>query len=299
MRARFAGRIGIRTAVRLDPDPEPDPWTGQQPRSGLVCHRRCSPTDPLPGQPRAVPHRDVGGRPPRTAGPRRAAADRVLDVSEFLGAIARVAHGGSALDPQVVAALLNRNVSQQSVGQLTERENEVLRLMAQGMTNTGIAKCLVLSERTVEAHVRRVLHKLGIPDSEDANRRVLAVLIHLGVRRTPPSGPIPRASDTARRTARRTATVVRQDHEARTRTARPARILGPARNITRPRRWQPRTPSVTAGPARTPTPDSCPARGRGRRRRAAGRQRHQDREPWVTGGEHRQLACTGLGRREA
>src|SRR5690242_4612940 len=111
--------------------------------------------------------------------------DRVLDVSEFLSAVTRVADGGSALDPQVVAALLNRNARQESLAQLTERENEVLRLMAQGMTNTGIAKRLVLSERTVEAHVRRLLLKLDIADSEDANRRVIAVLLHLGVRTAP------------------------------------------------------------------------------------------------------------------
>jgi DNA-binding NarL/FixJ family response regulator len=111
--------------------------------------------------------------------------DRVLDVSEFLNALTRVAGGGSALDPQVVAALLNRNARQQSLAQLTERENDVLRLMAQGMTNTGIAKRLVLSERTVEAHVRRLLLKLDIADSEDANRRVIAVLLHLGVHATP------------------------------------------------------------------------------------------------------------------
>jgi DNA-binding NarL/FixJ family response regulator len=108
--------------------------------------------------------------------------DRVLDVPEFLGAVTRVANGGSALDPQVVTALLNRNARQESLAQLTERETEVLRLMAQGMTNTGIAKRLVLSERTVEAHVRRLLLKLDITDSEDSNRRVLAVLLHLGVR---------------------------------------------------------------------------------------------------------------------
>ncbi len=111
--------------------------------------------------------------------------DRVLDVSEFLGAVARVADGGSALDPQVVAALLNRNAGQDRLAQLTEREHEVLRLMAQGMTNTGIAKRLVLSERTVEAHVRRLLLKLDIADSEDANRRVIAVLLHLGVTSAP------------------------------------------------------------------------------------------------------------------
>ena len=112
--------------------------------------------------------------------------DRVLDVSDFFGAIARVAEGGSALDPQVVAALLNRSAHQNRLAQLTPREHEVLRLMAQGMTNTGIAKRLVLSERTVEAHVRRLLLKLDIADSDDANRRVLAVLHHLGVRPPPP-----------------------------------------------------------------------------------------------------------------
>lgn len=111
--------------------------------------------------------------------------DRVLDVSEFLGALARVAGGGSALDPQVVAALLNRNARRDTLAQLTEREQEVLRLMAQGMTNTGIAKRLVLSERTVEAHVRRLLLKLDILDTEDANRRVIAILLHLGVHTTP------------------------------------------------------------------------------------------------------------------
>jgi DNA-binding NarL/FixJ family response regulator len=111
--------------------------------------------------------------------------DRVLDVSEFLGAVTRVADGGSALDPQVVAALLNRSARRDSLAQLTEREHDVLRLMAQGMTNMGIAKRLVLSERTVEAHIRRLLLKLDIADSEDANRRVLAVLLHLGVRPAP------------------------------------------------------------------------------------------------------------------
>jgi DNA-binding NarL/FixJ family response regulator len=107
--------------------------------------------------------------------------DRVLQVSDFIDAVARVADGGSALDPQVVAALLNRTTRQDSLAQLTEREHEVLRLMAQGMTNTGIAKRLFLSERTVEAHVRRLLLKLDIADVEDANRRVVAVLLHLGV----------------------------------------------------------------------------------------------------------------------
>lgn len=109
--------------------------------------------------------------------------DRVLDVAEFLGAVERVAEGGSALDPQVVAALLDRSAPHHSVAKLSEREHEVLGLMAQGLTNTGIAKRLVLSERTVEAHVRRLLLRLDIADTEDANRRVLAVLVHLGAQR--------------------------------------------------------------------------------------------------------------------
>jgi DNA-binding NarL/FixJ family response regulator len=106
--------------------------------------------------------------------------DRVLDVVEFLAASERVAAGGSALDPQVVSRLLERTSSIDRLATLTDREREVLRLMAQGLTNTGIARRLVLSERTVEAHVRRVLLKLDLDESVDANRRVLAVMKYLG-----------------------------------------------------------------------------------------------------------------------
>ena len=106
--------------------------------------------------------------------------DRVLDVGEFLAAAQRVAEGGSALDPHVVATLVSGRGDDDRLGELTEREGEVLELMAQGLTNTGIAKRLYLSERTVEAHVRHVLQKLGVPESEDGHRRVLAVLAHLG-----------------------------------------------------------------------------------------------------------------------
>lgn len=109
--------------------------------------------------------------------------DRVLAVDEFLSTAERVAHGGSALDPHVVAGLLSRQGDGQPLEQLTEREREVLQLMAQGLTNTGIAKRLVLSERTVEAHVRHILLKLDLPDSEDGHRRVLAVLAHLSAAR--------------------------------------------------------------------------------------------------------------------
>ena len=95
----------------------------------------------------------------------------------------RVADGGSALDPQVVARLLSARTQDDPLDELTPREREVLELMAQGLTNVGIAKRLFLSERTVEAHVRHVLLKLGVPEGEDAHRRVLAVLAHVAARR--------------------------------------------------------------------------------------------------------------------
>jgi len=102
--------------------------------------------------------------------------DRVLDVGEFLSTAERVARGGSALDPQVVARLVSPYDEQSPLSQLSAREREVLELVAQGLTNTGIARRLYLSERTVEAHVRHVLMKLDLPEGEDGHRRVLAVL---------------------------------------------------------------------------------------------------------------------------
>ena len=104
--------------------------------------------------------------------------DRVLEVAEFLAAAERVAAGGSALDPTVVASLVSP-LDHGPVGRLSERERGVLQLMAEGLTNTGIANRLVVSERTVEAHVRHILIKLDIPESEDGHRRVLAVLAYL------------------------------------------------------------------------------------------------------------------------
>jgi DNA-binding NarL/FixJ family response regulator len=103
--------------------------------------------------------------------------DRVLDVDQFLATAQRVAGGGSALDPSVVGRLLSAR-NRPTLGALTERELGVLALMAEGLTNTGIAIRLCISERTVEAHVRRVLVKLDIPETA-GHRRVLAVLAHL------------------------------------------------------------------------------------------------------------------------
>jgi DNA-binding NarL/FixJ family response regulator len=105
--------------------------------------------------------------------------DRVLEVGDFLSAAERVARGGSALDPHVVASLLSGRRGDDPLAALTDRERTVLQLMAEGLTNTGIAKRLYLSERTVEAHVRHVLNKLDMPEGEDDHRRVLAVLAHL------------------------------------------------------------------------------------------------------------------------
>jgi DNA-binding NarL/FixJ family response regulator len=103
--------------------------------------------------------------------------DRVLAVAEFLEAAERVAGGGSALDPKVVASLVGGDTDR--LGVLTEREREVLSLMAEGLTNQGIARRLVLTERTVEGHVRNVLMKLDLPETGDAHRRVLAVIAYL------------------------------------------------------------------------------------------------------------------------
>jgi DNA-binding NarL/FixJ family response regulator len=105
--------------------------------------------------------------------------DRVLEVGEFLATAARVAAGGSALDPVVVANLVATN-NGSPVDRLSERERGVLQLMAEGLTNSGIASRLVVSERTVEAHVRHILTKLDIAQTDDAHRRVIAVLAYLG-----------------------------------------------------------------------------------------------------------------------
>ena len=105
--------------------------------------------------------------------------DRVLDVDEFLATAQRIADGGSALDPQVVARLLTPSGRDDPLAVLSERERQVLELMAEGLTNTAIARRLVLSERTVEGHIRGLMLKLDLADDADSHRRVLAVLTHL------------------------------------------------------------------------------------------------------------------------
>jgi DNA-binding NarL/FixJ family response regulator len=107
--------------------------------------------------------------------------DRVLDVDDFLDAARRVAEGGTALDPQVVATLLGAPRPVKALAELTPREAEVLTLMAEGRTNGGIARRLWLTEKTVEGHVRSILMKLGLPVNDDDHRRVLAVLAYLRV----------------------------------------------------------------------------------------------------------------------
>ncbi len=103
--------------------------------------------------------------------------DRVADVHEFLDALQRVAGGGTALDPEVVAQLLAR--SRRPHDQLTPREGEVLALMAEGRSNAGIAERLVVTEGAVEKHVSNIFAKLGLTPAESDHRRVLAVLAYL------------------------------------------------------------------------------------------------------------------------
>ncbi len=118
--------------------------------------------------------------------------DRVADVADFLAALARVATGGTALDPEVVAQLLARRRTRHPLDELTPRETEVLGLMAEGRSNGGIAEALVVSAGAVEKHVNNIFAKLGLTPASGDHRRVLAVLRYLeGVpdRGTPEKGP--------------------------------------------------------------------------------------------------------------
>ncbi|MDT4902430.1 MAG: hypothetical protein QOJ37_2662 [Pseudonocardiales bacterium] len=105
--------------------------------------------------------------------------DRVADVREFVQALTRVADGGTALDPEVVAQLLGASRQVDALAALTAREREVLQSMAEGLSNAGIAAALVISERAVEKHIANVFTKFDLPSSQSDNRRVLAVLRYL------------------------------------------------------------------------------------------------------------------------
>jgi DNA-binding NarL/FixJ family response regulator len=106
--------------------------------------------------------------------------DRVGDIPEFMDALRRVARGGTALDPEVVAQLMVRSDPEDRLAVLTPREREVLAAMAEGRTNVGIAKLLTITEGATEKHISNIFGKLELPDSPGDHRRVLAVLAYLG-----------------------------------------------------------------------------------------------------------------------
>jgi DNA-binding CsgD family transcriptional regulator len=105
--------------------------------------------------------------------------DRVTDVGEFIDALARVAAGGAALDPEVVAQLFGASRRADGLATLTPREGEVLKLMAEGRSNRAIAARYAISERVVQKHVGNIFSELGLPPSDADHRRVLAVLRYL------------------------------------------------------------------------------------------------------------------------
>jgi DNA-binding NarL/FixJ family response regulator len=105
--------------------------------------------------------------------------DRIMHVADFLEAVRRVADGGTALDPDVVAQLFSRRREDGPLTRLTPREREVLALMAEGRSNAGIAESLVLTVGAVEKHIQSIMAKLDLPQSATDHRRVLAVLTYL------------------------------------------------------------------------------------------------------------------------
>jgi DNA-binding NarL/FixJ family response regulator len=105
--------------------------------------------------------------------------DRVFNAQQFVDAVRRVAGGGTAMDPEVIAKLLASNARNEPLGRLTAREREVLELMAEGRSNAAISQRLFLSESAVGKHTASIFGKLGLAPSDDDNRRVLAVLAHL------------------------------------------------------------------------------------------------------------------------
>ena len=105
--------------------------------------------------------------------------DRVADVSDFVAAVRDVASGGTVLDPEVVSQLLSRRRRDERLAALTPREREVLSLMAEGRSNPAIARALYVTQGAVEKHVKNIFGKLGLGQTDDDHRRVLAVLTYL------------------------------------------------------------------------------------------------------------------------
>lgn len=103
----------------------------------------------------------------------------MLEIDDFLESVRRVAKGGTAIDPEVIAQLLGRRREEDPLGELTPREREVLTLMAEGLSNRGICEKLVVSPKTVETHVNSIFWKLDLVPAPDEHRRVLAVLAFL------------------------------------------------------------------------------------------------------------------------
>jgi DNA-binding NarL/FixJ family response regulator len=115
----------------------------------------------------------------RTGGVGYLLKDRVSNVGQFVDALRRVADGGTALDPEVVSQLLTRHARDEPLRELTPREREVLGLMAEGRSNAAIAAKLFVTDKAVAKHTSNIFSKLGLPPSDDDNRRVLAVVAYL------------------------------------------------------------------------------------------------------------------------
>lgn len=105
--------------------------------------------------------------------------DRIGRPREFVDALTTVAAGGTVLDPEAVSQMFARDRTRQALTSLTDRERQVLRTMAEGRSNSGIAKALVISDATVEKHINAVFAKLGLSPSDSDHRRVRAVLTYL------------------------------------------------------------------------------------------------------------------------
>ncbi|GAA3426806.1 response regulator [Streptosporangium sandarakinum] len=116
--------------------------------------------------------------------------DRVGDVDRFVDAVRQVAAGGTAMDPEVVSQLLTRRDRDEPLAALTAREREVLTLMAEGMSNLAIAARFHVTDKAVGKHTNNIFAKLGLPPSDDHNRRVMAVLTYLQATPVPPRSPM-------------------------------------------------------------------------------------------------------------